>query len=548
MPQDRTGPSFQRIEEPDRVRRRQGSDTRRNPMIVPNDDDTVNGNNGQFPAQRPISYHNERTQHRHILKSRDRCRSEENMNMVRNQQSVRPRLSDQYANPARNEPVYQQSDPINPVYKSMDMLLEDQTTPNVRVNRRPASQEIIREPLSNSTEELVNRLGNQYRPRRSENRDTLTAKTIAERKVALGMTQLQERDTQRDSPSSRSPASPTFTSGSRSSILNSILESENQESDTTFRPIDASKSSNQIHRNESRISNASSTASRISRSDSSSVGHNPDFPLPPTQTELFAANVSPVTVPEEEIDLPEIPEDIQKTFDQIKRSSDSPPDEETPAPPPEPDTGLLPNSYFQPEFVARLNLETTATSSDKEGSENSDSEPVSEIILKQERHVLQLTEIKEDLIDEYRKNEIIGEQINSIIKNSCPKTVVSKYHLFVEDIESNFNLHSKLSGRILRVEASMNEDHDNATREALNQKFAALKGQKADADRCRAHCDAREKAVTESLQELLSEEDFSRFICYVNEKRHTLEEQGEIGKRIRMGEAQLLQLKDSLLK
>ena len=305
-------------------------------------------------------------------------------------------------------------------------------------------------------------------------------------------------------------------------------------------------------RNESVISSSS-----YARSESSSVGHNPDFPLPPTEGDL--ANLSRNA----ETDSPDvfdshcdIPEDIRRTMDKIKRSSDSAGEESLPdsapiPPPPEPNTDLLPNSYFQPQLIAKLRLVTDNASSDNASEQESTSseEQISDVILKHERNILQLTEFKEDLIDVYRKNEEIGEQINQVIKNQCPKSVVSKYHLFVEDIESNFNLLSKLSGRILRAEASMAEQHhDSSTRDALAQKLTALRAQMSDAQKCQAHCDAREKHVQDALKKQLEPDEFVKYTAYVLEKRNVLEERAQIEERIRMVEAQLVQLKESLNK
>ena len=69
-----------------------------------------------------------------------------------------------------------------------------------------------------------------------------------------------------------------------------------------------------------------------------------------------------------------------------------------------------------------------------------------------------------------------------------------------------------------------------------------------DARKCDAHCGNRERRVTEALERQLSPEEFSRYCAYVSEKRSLLEEQREIEERIRMGDAQLVLLKESLNK
>ena len=66
-----------------------------------------------------------------------------------------------------------------------------------------------------------------------------------------------------------------------------------------------------------------------------------------------------------------------------------------------------------------------------------------------------MANLKEEVILGYRDNESFGESVNAIIKDKCPRNIVSKYMLFVEDIESNFKLRSKLAGRLMRAEASL---------------------------------------------------------------------------------------------
>ena len=531
--------------------RRQPSDNRRNPWVVPNDEEECHMADQSQPL-RPTSYYNERTQHRHIaLKPRDRCRSEENMNFHQHHERLRNIEKRIICNDRNSTNIITtttttttHSRPAhshNNVCKSMEILREHDSRLDDRRNR-PQSQEILPEPLSTSTEELLNRTAEQYciRPRKSANRGCVTA-SIAERKLQLGMLP--------DGSKRNTSQSPTFLTSSRTSILNSIIESHDDKESAHFRPIcpdsevitASSSAQPRLERSPpSRQESNISVGSSYSRSESSSVGPHPEFPLPPTENELMAAHEVP-SIPSPSDLTPNVPDDIQKTFDQIKRSSDSPPEE---PPPPEPDTGLLPNSYFQPPLMAKLKL---GESEDKDSEQESTSseEQISDVILKHERIILQLTEFKEDLIDVYRKNELIGEQINIVIKNQCPKSVVSKYHLFVEDIESNFNLLSKLSGRILRAEASMSEQHDETTREAIIQKFAALKGQMADAEKCRQHCDTRESLVQNALEKQLTDEEYAKYNGYVLEKRHILEEQRMIEERIRMVEAQLVQLKES---
>ena len=66
-----------------------------------------------------------------------------------------------------------------------------------------------------------------------------------------------------------------------------------------------------------------------------------------------------------------------------------------------------------------------------------------------------MANLREEVILGYRDNEAFGDTVHTVIKEKCPRNIVSKYMLFVEDIESNFKLRSKLAGRLMRAEASL---------------------------------------------------------------------------------------------
>ena len=419
----------------------------------------------------PRSYYNPASKHRHIaapLNQSDRCLSDDNIRAGR--------LARPLSGPLIDKSIGAKS--LETLGESLESKGNPNTTFVTRRRSRPVSQEISPRSVSVSTEELID---DPIRYRKG------SGSRIAELQMSLGMVPESGANHSR-------PISPLTTS--RSSMLNSITESD---------PVlDQSASSSGARQPPSRQESVSST---YARSESSSVGPHPDFPLPPS--ELLLENVPPA-VPVNNVPVgavPEIPEDIQKTMSQIKRASDSmpeldaigpssnpmsprllptPPIEPVPIsgspspngtpPPPEPDTELLPNSYFQPQLIAKLRLVDSDNAENENSSSSSNEEQISDVILKHERNILHLTQIKEELIVVYRNNEELGEEIGNIIKNKCPKTVVSSYLIFNEDIESQFSLMSKLSGRLLRVESSLKEEHDPATREALEQKYKALKG------------------------------------------------------------------------
>ncbi|CBY39036.1 unnamed protein product, partial [Oikopleura dioica] len=395
------------------------------------------------------------------------------------------------AAPIRRDCSYDSSNQLNPS-QSMEVLREEE--PQNNAFGQNITQRKARTPVRTNSEEDNNSTPNSSR----------RGSSIADKIRALGLSQEALRST------TTSPAM-TASRGTLDSISENNAMPELQNSSSSFfRPIRSSSES-------------------LNRSHSSLAEESfPDPPPPASETRLDRQSSLEIPV--------EIPSEISGIFDKIKRASTDPPEEDSLPTPQEPDACLLPKDYFDPSGLLKLNEKDANNIDDSDSDETS----LSDVIMQHEKRVLDMANLREEVILGYRDNEAFGDTVNTVIKEKCPRNIVSKYMLFVEDIESNFKLRSKLAGRLMRAEASLkNGSHDLATTEALKQKYQVLKSQMSESEKCSNHCRQREAFVTEALQRQLEPDEFDNFVKYVCEKRQCLDEQCEIEEKIRVFESQL---------
>lgn len=441
------------------------------------------------------SFQAARSSQRQLMKL-DRCRSAENMTQLAGSNPSQRLVNAAAAAPIRRDCSYDSSNQLNPS-QSMEVLREEE--PQNNAFGQNITQRKARTPVRTNSEEDNNSTPNSSR----------RGSSIADKIRALGLSQEALRST------TTSPAM-TASRGTLDSISENNAAPDLQNSSSSFfRPIRSSSES-------------------LNRSHSSLAEESfPDPPPPASETRLDRQSSLEIPV--------EIPSEISGIFDKIKRASTDPPEEDSLPTPQEPDACLLPKDYFDPSGLLKLNEKDANNIDDSDSDETS----LSDVIMQHEKRVLDMANLREEVILGYRDNEAFGDTVNTVIKEKCPRNIVSKYMLFVEDIESNFKLRSKLAGRLMRAEASLkNGSHDLATTEALKQKYQVLKSQMSESEKCSNHCRQREAFVTEALQRQLEPDEFDNFVKYVCEKRQCLDEQCEIEEKIRVFESQLAQLKE----
>ncbi|NXU54682.1 SHRM2 protein, partial [Turnix velox] len=177
------------------------------------------------------------------------------------------------------------------------------------------------------------------------------------------------------------------------------------------------------------------------------------------------------------------------------------------------------------------------------------SEKKQELIDSISRKLQVLREARETLLEDIQANNILGEEVEAIVKEVCKSNEFDKFKMFIGDLDKVVNLLLSLSGRLARVENALNNLDENTSpeeRRTLVDKQKLLTQQHEDAKELKENLDRRERIVFDILANYLSEENLADYEHFVKMKSALIIEQRELEDKIKLGEEQLKCLTDSL--
>uniref|UniRef100_H3CK76 Shroom family member 4 n=1 Tax=Tetraodon nigroviridis TaxID=99883 RepID=H3CK76_TETNG len=160
-----------------------------------------------------------------------------------------------------------------------------------------------------------------------------------------------------------------------------------------------------------------------------------------------------------------------------------------------------------------------------------------------------LREAQRGLQDDVRANAQLGEEVESKVVAACKPNEVDKFRMFIGDLDKVVSLMLSLSGRLLRVETTLDTlDPDTELQERLPllEKKRQLTRQLSEAQDLKEHVDRREQAVSRVLARCLSPEQHRDYSHFVKMKAALLVEQRQLEDKIRLGEEQLRNAKETL--
>ncbi|XP_041635901.1 protein Shroom2 isoform X2 [Cheilinus undulatus] len=160
-----------------------------------------------------------------------------------------------------------------------------------------------------------------------------------------------------------------------------------------------------------------------------------------------------------------------------------------------------------------------------------------------------LREAQRGLQDDIRANAQLGEEVESMVVAVCKPNEVDKFRMFIGDLDKVVSLLLSLSGRLLRVETTLDTldpDTEHHERLPLLEKKRQLMRQLSEAQDLKDHVDRREQAVSRVLARCLSPEQHRDYSHFVKMKAALLVEQRQLEDKIRLGEEQLRGLRESL--
>ncbi|KAM9567455.1 protein Shroom2 isoform 5-T10 [Guaruba guarouba] len=177
------------------------------------------------------------------------------------------------------------------------------------------------------------------------------------------------------------------------------------------------------------------------------------------------------------------------------------------------------------------------------------SEKKQELIDSISRKLQVLREARETLLEDIQANNILGEEVEAIVKEVCKPNEFDKFKMFIGDLDKVVNLLLSLSGRLARVENAINNLDESTSaeeRRTLVEKQKLLTQQHEDAKELKENLDRRERIVFDILANYLSEENLADYEHFVKMKSALIIEQRELEDKIKLGEEQLKCLTDSL--
>ncbi|KAK7909526.1 hypothetical protein WMY93_014210 [Mugilogobius chulae] len=160
-----------------------------------------------------------------------------------------------------------------------------------------------------------------------------------------------------------------------------------------------------------------------------------------------------------------------------------------------------------------------------------------------------LREAQRGLQDDIRANAQLGEEVEAMVVSVCKPNEVDKFRMFIGDLDKVVSLLLSLSGRLLRVETTLDtleSESDQEERVPLQEKKRQLMRQLSEAQDLKEHVDRREQAVSRVLGRCLSPEQHRDYSHFVKMKAALLVEQKQLEDKIRLGEEQLRGLRESL--
>ncbi|KAH0624685.1 hypothetical protein JD844_032388 [Phrynosoma platyrhinos] len=238
------------------------------------------------------------------------------------------------------------------------------------------------------------------------------------------------------------------------------------------------------------------------------------------------------------------------------------------------------------------------------------SEKKQELIDSISRKLQVLREARETLLEDIQANNLLGDEVEALVKEVCKPNEFDKFQMFIGDLDKVVNLLLSLSGRLARVENALNNLDENASQEerfssenvhlsarqhplveqatlpaleppqpsfnsafkrirvkpncqttmsdgmvllssllnkrVLVEKQKLLTQQHEDAKELKENLDRRERIVFDILANYLNDESLADYEHFVKMKSALIIEQRELEDKIKLGEEQLKCLTDSL--
>ncbi|XP_017770071.1 PREDICTED: protein Shroom-like isoform X2 [Nicrophorus vespilloides] len=150
--------------------------------------------------------------------------------------------------------------------------------------------------------------------------------------------------------------------------------------------------------------------------------------------------------------------------------------------------------------------------------------------------------------EECRINDELGENVENHVGKQARPHETAKFRLHVEEVGKITSLLLGLSGRLARAEnALMTMPEDHPERRILESKRDKLLEQLEEAKKLKESIDKRSLSVSNILYKYLNSEEYADYDHFINMKAKLIMDSKEIADKIKLGEEQLVALKETLI-
>nr|CAD7194644.1 unnamed protein product [Timema douglasi] len=151
------------------------------------------------------------------------------------------------------------------------------------------------------------------------------------------------------------------------------------------------------------------------------------------------------------------------------------------------------------------------------------------------------------ITEESGLNDQLGETVATQVTRLARPHEAAKYRLHVEEVGKITSLLLGLSGRLARAEnALVGLPPNDAERKILEGKRDKLREQLEEAKKLKENIDRRSVSVSNILYKYFTEEEYTDYDHFINMKAKLIMDSREIVDKIKLGEEQLLALKETL--
>ncbi|CAH0547735.1 unnamed protein product [Brassicogethes aeneus] len=153
-----------------------------------------------------------------------------------------------------------------------------------------------------------------------------------------------------------------------------------------------------------------------------------------------------------------------------------------------------------------------------------------------------------EVLEECKINEELGENVESHINRLARPHETAKFRLHIEEVGKITSLLLGLSGRLARAEnALMGMVEEHPEKRILESKRDKLQDQLEEAKKLKDCIDRRSVSVSNILYKYLNSEEYADYDHFINMKAKLIMDSKEISDKIKLGEEQLMALKETLI-